>query len=72
MTVLRFTGVTRHDLPADQVLEDALGKLDSAIVIGYDTEGGEYFCSSLADGGEVLWLLERCKHQLLQIADGDD
>lgn len=33
--------------------------------IGYDADGAEYFASSIADGADVLWLLERLKQQLL-------
>jgi len=42
-----------------------MGKLKSVLVIGYDEAGEEYFASSIADGGDVLWLLERCKQELM-------
>jgi hypothetical protein len=67
--VVLFNGVTRLDMPADRILENALGKLKGAIVIGYDHEGGEYFSSSYADGGDVLWLLERMKIKLLSVPE---
>ena len=63
--VIQLGGVTRLDIPADRVLEGAMGKLKSVVVIGYDEAGEEYFASSIADGGEVLWLLERCKQELM-------
>jgi hypothetical protein len=56
--------VTRLDIPPDRVLEQAKGKLEGVVLLGYD-KGGEYFASSYADGGDVLWLLERCKLRLL-------
>jgi hypothetical protein len=65
--IINFTGVTRLDLPADRVLEGAVGKLESVLVIGYDKEGNEYFASSIADGGAANWLLDRCKMKLLDI-----
>ena len=63
--VIQLGGVTRLDIPADRVLEGAMGKLKSVLVIGYDEAGEEYFASSITDGGEVLWLLERCKQELM-------
>jgi len=63
--VVNIGGITRLDLPADQILEKAIGNLEGVIVIGYDNGGEEYFATSYADGGEVLWLLERCKKVLL-------
>ena len=67
--IVNFPGVTCFDLPADQVLENALGKLERAIVIGYTSDGEEFFSSSIADGGEVVWLIERMKLQLLRVVD---
>lgn len=67
--VVRFTGVTTLDLDADQVLESALGKLNGVVVVGFNKDGQEYFASSYADGGEVLWLFERAKKRLLEMPD---
>lgn len=44
-------------------------QLESVVIIGYDTQGNEYFATNLADGGTVLWLLERCKKDLLELID---
>jgi hypothetical protein len=59
--------ITKLDLPPDRILEAAKGELEGVVVLGYDKEGGEYFASSYADGGQVLWLLERLKKQLLEV-----
>jgi len=67
--VVPFTGVTRLDLPADQVLDRAVGKLKSVVIVGELEDGSEYFASSIADGPDVLWALERAKLRLLQIVD---
>lgn len=67
--VINLNNITKLDLPADRIIDEAHGKLESAIVIGYDKDGEEYFTSSLADGGSVLWLLERMKLKLLESAD---
>jgi hypothetical protein len=61
--------VTKLDLPPDRVLEQAIGKLEGVVVIGYTKEGNEYFASSYASGPECLWLLERCKQELLNVPD---
>jgi hypothetical protein len=65
--VVTFTGITKLDLPADRILENAIGELDGVVILGYQKDGEEFFASSYADGGDVLWLLERCKKQLLEI-----
>lgn len=59
--------ISRLDLPADRILEQAIGKLDKVVLIGYDKDGAEYFASSIADGGTVLWLTERMKQKLLEM-----
>jgi len=68
--VVNLETITRLDLPAERILQAALAAgLESAVVIGYDADGDEYFASSLADGGHVLWLLERAKLRLLRTVD---
>lgn len=68
--VVTFTGITKLDLPPDRILEAAVGQLESVVILGYDKEGKEYFASSLADGGDVLWLMEKLKKQLLEVGEG--
>jgi hypothetical protein len=61
---------TRLDIPAERVLSAAFDAgLTDVVVLGYDGDGDEYFASSVADGGDVLWLLERGKTKLLRQAD---
>lgn len=64
--VIDWHGITKHDLPPDRLLNAALDKLESVVIIGFDKDGDEYFASSLADGGDVLWLMERAKIELLR------
>lgn len=60
--------VSRIDQPVERILDRATAaNLTAAVVIGYDQDGDEFFASSYADGGEVLWLLERAKLKLLTI-----
>lgn len=66
--VILFTGITKLDLPPDRILENNIGKdLESIVIMGYDKDGEEFFASSIADGGTVLWLIERCKLRLLNV-----
>lgn len=67
--IIPFTGITKLDMPADFVLEAAKGKLEGVMILGYTTDGEEYFASSYADGGTANWLLDRCKLQLLKVPD---
>lgn len=62
--------VTRLDIPAERVLQAALDAgLQSVVVVGYDADGEEYFASSLADGGDALWLLQRGSYKLLSMPE---
>ncbi len=63
--IIPFSGITKLDMPPDYILEASKEKLEGLIIIGYDKDGDEYFASSYADGGTVIWLLERCKQKLL-------
>lgn len=64
--------VTRLDIPAERILKAAIERgLESVVISGYDKDGNEYFASSLADGADALWILERCKKKLLEIGDGE-
>lgn len=71
--VVELECVTTLDLPSERVLRRAAeAGLKSVIVIGEREDGSEYFCSSLADGGDVLWRMERAKLRLLRVGDGDE
>lgn len=63
--------VTKLDLPPDQILERAKGTLETVVILGYTTDGEEYFASSISDGGTVMWLAERMKLQLMNIVDDE-
>ena len=65
--VVNLNCITRLDLPADRIIEAAVGQLDKVLILGYDLEGREYFASSVADGADCVWLLERAKKRLLDM-----
>ena len=68
--VLRFRGLTKRDIPVEQVLEAAARtELRCVVVMGYGPDGEEYFASSMPDGADVIWLAERLKLQLLRTID---
>ena len=71
--VLRFAGVTKLDLPPELVLDGAReAGLKAVVILGYDKDGDEYMASSLADGADVMWLMERLKQRLLGSPGGTD
>lgn len=66
--VIPLGNITRLDLPTDRVLDQAKNSCSKGvIVIGWDDDGDLYFASSHADGGEVLWLIEKAKQALLNV-----
>jgi len=71
--IYNFTGITTHKIPPEKLLEEALGHdLDTVVLLGYTKKGDEYFCCSTPDGGEVVWLLERAKFELMRMGDSED
>jgi hypothetical protein len=65
--VINFTGITKLDLPVDRVLDAAKETLEGVVIMGWTTDGEEYFASTYSDGGTVLWLVERMKKMLLEV-----
>lgn len=62
--------VTRLDVDPRRVIDGAAASdLRSVVILGYTEDGDEYFASSIADGADVVWLLERSKHKLMTITD---
>lgn len=62
--------ITRLDIPVERVLKAATdAKLIEVVIIGFRDDGSEFFSSSLADGGDVLWHLGRATHKLLSQVD---
>ena len=66
-----FPGITPLDFDADVILNSAMGKLKSVIIVGETEDGEEFFSASVGSGPETLWMLERAKHNLIAIFDGD-
>jgi len=63
--VIKFPGETVLEIDPDAVLEAPKGKLETALVLGWDFNDQPYFAGSTADLGEVLILLEIFKKQVV-------
>jgi hypothetical protein len=58
--VVELGCITKLDLPPQKVLNYALEHdLDSIVIVGYTKDGEEYFASSVADGAQAMYLLQR-------------
>lgn len=64
--VIDFKGPSSLDFDPDRILQASIGKVESAIVIGWDKNGDFYFNSSISGGPEVLWLIEIARKQLIR------
>ncbi len=62
-------GITSPEVSVDRVLEAAIGELEEVVIIGTHKDGKEYFASSIADGPNVNWMLDRAKKALIEIVD---
>lgn len=68
--VVELDVMTRLDVPSERLLQKAIdAKITDAVIIGYDQDGELWFASSKADGGDVLWLMEKAKKALLEIGE---
>ena len=65
-----FTGITTLPTdPANVLRFAAKQKFERVTIVGMLNDGEEYFAASDADGGSVLWDLERAKLKLLRMPD---
>lgn len=68
--VVELPIVTRLDIDPQRVLAGAMeAGMTEVVIIGYDSNGDEVFKSSLADGADALWHLERAKLKLLRAGE---
>lgn len=65
--IVSFRGVTSLDLDPDQVLEANKGKFKHLILLGYDHDDDFTVSSTIADGGDAVWMLELAKIKLFKI-----
>lgn len=69
--ILIFSGITRHDMPPAVMLDNVPRDLASVLVLGWTAEGELFFSSSMSDGGNCLWLMEKAKRKLMEITEED-
>lgn len=68
--VVHLPVITTLPLDPNRVLRRAWERgLTEVVVVGYTKDGEEFFSSSIGDGGDVIWHLERAKLKLLKMAD---
>lgn len=61
---------TRNNIDPNNVLLGAINHgLTDVVICGFDKRGEEYFSSSIADGGDTIWIMERMKKMLLEVPD---
>ena len=66
--VINLEQITRLDIPPERVIDNApVEELESAVLLGWKKDGEFYFASSIANGPDVLWLMELAKKKLLEI-----
>jgi len=63
--------ITRLNGDPDRTLADCIGQMETVVVIGTDKQGNEVFVSSIANGPDVLWLLQRHIHKLMHVVEDD-
>lgn len=66
MTVEYFGTLTYNDIPADRVLEAAVDKLKTAIVLGYDKDDNVYVASSTGDKATIHYLAALAQKAILE------
>lgn len=68
--VIVLSAPTRLDIPAERALRAALDEgLKSVAVLGWCEDGSAYLASSLADGGDLLWLMEIAKLKMMGVME---
>jgi hypothetical protein len=68
--VVELGNLTTLPIPTEKIISKAATcKFDRIIIIGLTADGEEYFASSEADGGCILWDMERAKFKLMNIAE---
>ena len=66
--VIELPVITTLPIPCERILRKATeADLKEVFVIGTRQDGSLYFSSSFGDGGNVLWLMEKAKFELMKI-----
>lgn len=66
--VVELPVVTSLPIPCERVLNRAIkAELEEVMVIGSKPDGSYFFASSFSDGGNVLWLLEKTRIEIMKV-----
>lgn len=65
--IVSFRGLTKHDIDPDRMLEANKGEFKHLVLLGYNHDDNFIFASTMADGGDVVWMLELAKLKLYKI-----
>ena len=61
---------TTLDIPPEKVLRRAIETgMTEVVICGIAADGTEFFASSVANGADTHWHLQRAMHQLMKQAD---
>lgn len=70
--VIELGCITKLEIPCEKLLKKAIdSNLTTVLILGYNKDGSLYFASSHADGGDIMWLMEKAKKELLEITDNE-
>lgn len=62
--------ITTHKLSPDRMMERASEYgLEDVIIVGRDKSGDMFFATSYSDSGDIIYWLEKAKHELLKTED---
>lgn len=67
--VEQFPGLTTLDIDPDTMLCEAVGRMSEVVIVGFDKDGLEFFASSKADAGDIMFHLQRAMWTLNQTLD---
>lgn len=68
--VVKGRFLTSQNSSPDMALECAAEYgLEEVVILGFDKDGEFYFASSQGDSAEVLYFLERARHELMKMED---
>lgn len=63
-----FTKVTALQFDPEVMLAKAMNaELAKVVIVGVDKEGEFFWASSVADGGDCLWWLQKGIHMLMEV-----
>jgi hypothetical protein len=68
--VTEFDGLTKHDIPAEKVLQASIdAKVDPVVIVGYAENGELYVAGSSGDAITTLGLLVAAQHYVVEVAN---